>query len=460
LVLSFWRRSSLTRFSLALGWFLLACLIAFVTPLLRNAIEFLGEAIFVLGNGIHVADPLKDYLLGWTYALLILGSLAFWPVAKEHKILLVRFWILRCFVTLVVMLFYERYFTLDAFDYFFESRFAEFRYPLLLSNNWIVMNYITWWLNQHLMIADSFHAMKVVFAFTGFLGSYLLYLGLVPLIRRESISLFILLQAMPSMLFWSSTLGKDPLNFLGVCLCCYGVMAWVSPSRSVSRLNCAVLVAAGIALAYLIRPWSGKILILPMVLVMFASIRFKLIRWAGIAAIPVLGYQVLQEALQGFGVESTEQFVSLTHGVSRSWSRGGSAMQAPDFHSLGDILSFLPLGMFTALFRPLPGEINSVFGILAGVENLILLLFLVRGVKLKWDHWHATPQYEKTVIYWSAATLVAWAAIYGFVSYQNLGAAFRFRLQATPMLLILLIFLNRRGRLTSSVHSLEQERRG
>ena len=76
------------------------------------------------------------------------------------------------------------------------------------------------------------------------------------------------------------------------------------------------------------------------------------------------------------------------------------------------------------------------FGMLAGIENAVLLGLFVTGV---WRHrlrWLGHP-----LLMWCALTLVCWSAIYGFPSYQNLGTAFRFAVQTTPILLMLSLYL-------------------
>jgi hypothetical protein len=89
------------------------------------------------------------------------------------------------------------------------------------------------------------------------------------------------------------------------------------------------------------------------------------------------------------------------------------------------------------LFRPLPGEILNGFGFLAGLENAFLLGLILRGLFHHGLGWMRQP-----VLLWAVLTLVAWSTIYGFASYQNLGTAFRFHVQAVPILLMLGLYLN------------------
>ncbi len=137
-----------------------------------------------------------------------------------------------------------------------------------------------------------------------------------------------------------------------------------------------------------------------------------------------------------FALDNTN-VLSKSNTISKSWTHGGSGQDIPEFRSPVDMLLFSPIGMFTALFRPLPGEVLNIFGIFSGLENLVLL-FLVylawkRGRHLIWSG-------ESGVI-WALSLVLFWAFIYGFVSSQNLGSAVRFKLQILPILLGLTLYL-------------------
>lgn len=426
--------------TIALG--LLAVVLAACVPFARWLVNDWGRGFVTLGIGIFETDPTSDYLVGWLYAIIILGSILFWPVKNAHRGMLIKFWLLRCLITLVAMLAYEGFYALDAYGYFHEARYPEFRWPVTFGDNWAMMSYFTWWVNHTFLIQDSYHALKVIFSLFGMLGSYLLYLGILANTRREDTRLMVLLQVIPSMLFWSSILGKDPLNFFAICLYCYGVLAWLGGK---GKLGSWAAVAMGLLIAFLVRQWTAYILTAPLFALVLNRVPVKIIRYVGYACIPFLLMKAGEAMMQKVGLNSMSEVVTATREVSRSWARGGSALEAPNFQSVGDIIKFAPLGMFTALFRPLPGEIMNPFGLLAGFENLTLLGFVVMGIRRKWQRWEETPNGERTLILWCVITILCWSLVYGFISYQNLGAAFRFRLQILPLLVMLVIFLNRKS---------------
>ena len=134
-----------------------------------------------------------------------------------------------------------------------------------------------------------------------------------------------------------------------------------------------------------------------------------------------------------------QEVVDTADALARVLAMGGSGEEpAQPLTSVGSAVTFLPLGVFTALFRPLPGEVPNPFGVMAGVENIALLLFAgfaALRARLR--------DFRDPVVLWAVALLAAWASLYAFLSYSNLGSAVRFKLQILPVLLLLLLYLAR-----------------
>ncbi|MDP9200777.1 MAG: hypothetical protein M3P26_02430, partial [Gemmatimonadota bacterium] len=140
--------------------------------------------------------------------------------------------------------------------------------------------------------------------------------------------------------------------------------------------------------------------------------------------------------------ETKLDVVQATIAYTQYLAEGGSAqVRATPFTGAGSLIRFLPLGVFTALLRPLPGEVNNSFGLLAGLENLVLLtlvLIAIRRTRL--------TEFRDPVIAWATMLLTTWSVVYGFVSSQNLGTGVRYRLQILPVFLLLLLHLARADR--------------
>jgi hypothetical protein len=265
-------------------------------------------------------------------------------------------------------------------------------------------------------------------------GSYLFYRAGVAYLGFESPKLLYLLGLFPSILFWSSILGKDPPHMLGIAIYCHGLILW----RKERKLRWLVSLAVGVLIASAIRPWSGPILLFPVAVLMIGAVRNPFAKLATLGLICWLLTFSLGVLNDRFGVTSVHEVVKTTTWVSRSWAKGGSAQEVPTFESGSDLLAFAPVAMTAALFRPLPGEVMNIFGLLAGLENLFLVFLLVNALPgLSWR------TIREPVVIWASTLVIVWAFVYGFISYQNLGSAARFKLQILPILLCLLLLLSR-----------------
>jgi hypothetical protein len=388
------------------------------------------------GEYIPRPDIQSDYLVGTVWALLIWASILVWPVSRQHRRALLALWGAKIFVTLVFMLFYEHYYTvLDFHMYVQQGQAVEIDWRAvglgrgtenMVALSWLHANFFT----------PSYHAMKVTFAFLGFLGVYVFYRGAALALGREEIRLLYVLGLFPSILFWSSILGKDPIVLLGIALYCYGVMGW---SRH-QRWPYLVAIALGIWIAAMIRLWAAPILLAPLVISVPGQMRgVPQKALFVVVSLAALGASVGRFA-QAFGMETMQDLYATTSSFGGAWAEGGSGQAVNmQFTGAASMIKFVPFGAFTALFRPLPGEVMNPFGLLAGVESACLLGLL--ALALKRQRWATLRQ---PLVVWAVALVVVWSSIYGFVSAQNLGGAVRFKLQILPVLLTLLLYLSRR----------------
>jgi hypothetical protein len=149
-----------------------------------------------------------------------------------------------------------------------------------------------------------------------------------------------------------------------------------------------------------------------------------------------------------FAVESLDEMVSTVDTLAQGQATGGSAQDIPRFFNVRDMITFFPIALFTTLFRPLPGELMTPFGLLAGIENFLLLIYFVAAIRrTQWQTWRETP------VMWIVLLILTWASLYGFFSSSNLGAAVRFKLQILPVLLSFVIYLrviSQRHKITKS----------
>lgn len=388
--------------------------------------------------GIHVPRPdiLGDYLAAVLWAVALGVSIVFWPVPREDRPVLLALWAVKCVVVLGFMLLYEAFYpVLDAYLYLDMARTPayDFGETGLGKGTENVAGLV--WLHGRL-ITSSYHAIKVTFALLGLVGVYLTYRGAVRALGYGDLRVLWILALFPSVMFWSSILGKDPLALLGIGMYAYGVMSWVRTRRWVFLL----VLALGVWIATLIRLWAGPILLFPLIVFAVGGIPGWWRKSAFIALAAGATLLTVSRFADAFGLETAQDVIATTDAVSRAWAEGGSGQRVQvQFTGVGSMVRFAPYGAFTALFRPLPGEVMNPFGMLAGLENVVLLA-LVAAAALR----TRLRTLRRPLVLWAAVLVAVWASVYGFISFQNLGTAVRFKLQILPVLLLLLLYLSRK----------------
>jgi len=392
--------------------------------------------IGALGHNIPTPDAASDYVKGVLWALAISATIPLWPVQRAERRLLAALWGLRCLTTLGLMLPYEAHYGLDAYMYFDASQQDHFDWTVLKATNsgTGVMQLLTWLHARYLV--SSYHAMKVTSSLLGLIAVWLIYRAACRIQGHRMPRLLIALGCFPSILFWSSILGKDPIVLLGISLNVFGVLAWMSGGTALWLFPALV----GVGIAGAIRLWLVPILVLPAVVAGIRRQRDPAARIGLIVVATVLLSSATIAMRDKFAVAALSDTLEVLNQRTQSFATGGSAQKlATGISSTGAFLRFLPLGMFTALLRPLPGEILNPFGLLSGLENFAVLCLM--GLAAWRTRWR---DLRPPVMTWAITYVIVWAALYAPFSYQNLGTAARFRLQVLPIFLTLLFHLARR----------------
>ena len=394
------------------------------------------SAVAAAGRHMPAHDFATDYLLAALWAVLLGATITVWPIPWRDRLLLLGAWVVRVGVMLLFMLYYEwNYPTLDAYGYYAASLGRVFDWSTVgFGHGTENLNAFAWLHGR--IVPGSYHAMKVTSALFGRAAATIFYRAAVIALGREAPVVFAILLFAPSVLFWSSILGKDPLILFGVALYAYGVVAWQRRGQPLYL----VPVAAGVLIAAGIRLWFAPILLGPLFVLALIGLRSALQRIVFTLVGAAVFWVAVERFRQQFALASVYELLSVTNQWSQGWAYGGSAQTlATEFTGIGSMIRFVPLGVFTALFRPLPGEVMNLFGMLAGLENLVLLgLAVVALLRAR------LRDLRDPLVIWAIALVLAWAGLYGFVSYQNLGTAARFKLSIFPVLLLLTLHLARR----------------
>lgn len=392
----------------------------------------LQEFIEAAGSNIPSGNVFRDYAAGVLWAFGLGLSILLWPIRHPHKVMLLKAWVIKCVVALVVMLPYEgQYSILDCWMYFSHAHDGA---TILLSPLAGGADLVVALGALHLKIGpDSYHAMKLSFSMIGLLAIYIFFLSAELLVRTPSHKAFWILFLYPSVLFWSSILGKDPVILLGIALHIWGLIN-IAVREKYGYFGAALV---GLMMASAVRIWMGPILLIPALLMI--TFRIRHIGWriaistTVMVALAVLGFATLNR----LALDKAANVVEATQMLNRGWEKANSSLKLDmELNSVSDVLLFAPESVFIAYFRPLPGDVPHVFGMMAGLENLGLLIFSVVAVL------RLRPRYFRNEIFlWAIALLAIWGAAYGLVAYKDLGTAVRFKLQIIPVMLGVIWFL-------------------
>jgi hypothetical protein len=412
------------------------CAAAIAAPTFVELVSFLGQYLYPLEN------ILTDYLIGIMWAAVLGFSILLWPVPTHHKKILLLLWLVRCIVALGFMLLVEyRYRTgIDALRYISMAK-EQTQFVWGDSGTERVTAFV--WLHHQILPGD-YHALKVTFAMLGMVASYIFYRTTTVFLQQENTRLFCLLGLFPSTLLWSSILGKDPIVLFGIALYVYGVVA----QHQQKKAQYLILIVVGGSIAMMIRPWMGLILFAPLA-------TFLMSRGQGISPVKAITLRILFIALffgttfisfnvfkEEFQIDSSEDVIERVTKIQTVYesSSSGSTMNLDmDLSNVQSSLLFLPLGIFNTLFRPLPGELLHIFGLLAGIENIFLLgllFFAIKRIRLR-DLWNP-------IVLWAVTLVFTWATLYALVSF-NMGTTVRYKIQILLVLVCVLLYLGRKN---------------
>lgn len=391
-----------------------------------------------LGHNIPQDKLGDDYLFGLFWAAVLWLSIVFWPVPTGHKEDLFWLWAGKCFVLLGFMLLVENHYNdMDGYTYFDRSREGGLEWHGFESaaGTENIVNLAR--LFRVVLPVDSYHASKVSFGMVGLVAVYLFYRAAVLFLGYEDRRLLYILAFWPSLLFWSSLLGKEPIILLGVALYVYGAVGW----HRFKRLRYLALITLGVALAMLVRLWMGPILLAP--LAIFALIGVRDVVLKAVFAVFVAGifWLAVDQFKNQFNIQTNEDALNTLNSWAQTEGGKGGSGQAvsADITDIVQFALFVPRAVFTALFRPLPGEVPNAFGWLAGIEDLALLSVAALAlVRMRWK------SLGDPIVLWALGLVGVWALAYGVISYVNLGTAHRYRLQILPILLSVSLYLGRR----------------
>lgn len=275
----------------------------------------------------------------------------------------------------------------------------------------------------------SYFSNTLLFSLFGFMGLTFFYLVAVQTVPYNKIIsgyvLFPLIFFLPNLHFWSSGVGKDTTLFLCIGMFTYGLM---KPFQRIPLLVLAGLLSmairphitlflmVGFGLAYV---FGGKVS--PAQRIIFSAAMIAV----GLAILPsVMEFAKIEEAsAEGFDKFATGKAAVLSR------SSAGSAI---------DISSYpFPLKVLTFWFRPALFDVKNINGLIAALENLLLLIVFIKAMRTSPIRaFKAAPFVIKGLVIFLVVGTLAFSQSMG-----NMGIMIRMRNMFLPGMIIYLMWI-------------------
>ena len=275
----------------------------------------------------------------------------------------------------------------------------------------------------------------MVFSWLGFIGLLLCWRAFkraVPTGDARRYGLLVLF--LPSLLYWSSALGKDAWSVMGLGICSYGVARVMTQKRPSGLL----ILVVGLAAVVMVRPHvaltvgSGLVLAALLYKPSKTSPLNPIVRVLTFAILLVLMLVLISQTEKFLGVESLNQETvnsSLANAEGRT-IEAGSAFTPVTVNTPLD----MPYATVTVLFRPFPWESHNGQTILTAAESLFLVVLTIRG----WRRLQSFPRSLRREPYTAYSLGIMLTFVFAFSSFSNFGILARQRCQVMPFFLVLI----------------------
>jgi hypothetical protein len=275
----------------------------------------------------------------------------------------------------------------------------------------------------------------MVFSWLGFIGLLLCWRAFkraVPSGDSRRYALLVLF--LPSLLYWSSALGKDAWAVMGLGICAYGVSRVMTQKRASGLL----ILAAGLTAVVMVRPHvaltvgSGLVLAALLYKPSKTSPLNPIVRVLTFALLLGLMVLLISQTEKFLGVESLNQETvnaSLANAEGRTLE-AGSAFSPVTVNTPLD----MPYATVTVLFRPFPWESHNGQTILTAAESIFLIALTVVG----WRRLQSIPRCLRREPYVAYSLGIMLTFVFAFSSFSNFGILARQRCQVMPFFLVLI----------------------
>jgi hypothetical protein len=293
----------------------------------------------------------------------------------------------------------------------------------------------------YFVTGPTLYGATILWAWFGLLGMLFFYKAFTTALPQANRRLYmVLILLYPSMLLWTSSLGKDALVvfFLG--------MAAFGTARLKARIDFSGVwwLALGLGGMLLVRPHIAAVFVVALAAFaltrpIHAGMMTPVIRLVGLLIFVAIAAAVVRTAagfvrLESLAAADIEEFIQVRQ---ERTAQGGSAfVQVNPFTPTGFLLA-IP----TVLFRPFPWEAGNAFAVIAALEGLGLMALMV----YRWRSVWAAIVDSRRDGYLLLVLVYALLFMFFFSAIANFGIIARQRVQLIPFVFMWIAYLPRRG---------------
>jgi hypothetical protein len=307
----------------------------------------------------------------------------------------------------------------------------------------------------YFMVGANVAGMFFVSGLVGFGGSYLFLRAfeIAYPAAREARFMLLMLFYFPSLVFWTSILGKDSWIYFFLGSTTYALVHVV---RAITVRH-FVLLAVSVTFVTLIRPAIGVVVVFGAAAALVLSLQGKLVLvghvnvlrpviYIGFAGVIVLGTMALTRVmpLHVYGnaykhnpsvVEGILRIGVQKHvGLATDPTAGGSSTNIAIIDtSTGSLGRFLPLAILGFLFRPLMWEAHNLVAKVAAIDSMLLMAIVV----WRWRYLVAAIRQLRRDPFVTFCWISFGVATAGLSFESNFGAIVRHRTMVIPFLFLL-----------------------
>jgi hypothetical protein len=295
----------------------------------------------------------------------------------------------------------------------------------------------------HFLTLDSYLASSVIFGILGFAGQLLLYRTFTARYPDPRLATWwkVGILFFPTVTFWSAGMLKDSLGLWGLGIATWGLHLTLQEGRGRNYL----LILLGLYVLVLFRLQVVPVLLMATVpwVLQAQNVRSRLrqIRAGGrktsvrlaLVVVGIGGIWLAGKLESRFSLAEIPMAIAVQSGLFEQI--GGATIEAIAVPTWSGLIRSAPAALVLTLFRPFPWEARGALGVLAALENLVLLVLTLRMLAQFRGHPGLLRSVLRAPLF---TTCLVFVVLYGIAvgaSTPNLGSISRYRMPIIPFMI-------------------------